>query len=65
MLWINRNITNPLTACAEFIGFFTQLLPHSVPPFKHDMKRVDLHFVKSEGVNRVSETQLQVGENFN
>ena len=26
---------NLLTAGAEYIGFFTQLLPHSVPPFKH------------------------------
>ena len=26
---------NPLTAGAEYIGFFNQLLPHSVPPFKH------------------------------
>ena len=26
---------NPLTAGAAYIGFFTQLLPHSVPPFKH------------------------------
>ena len=26
---------NPLTAGAEYIGFFTQLLPDSVPPFKH------------------------------
>ena len=28
-------LLNPLTACAEYIGVFTQLLPHSVPPFKH------------------------------
>ena len=26
---------NPLTAGAEYIGVFTQLLAHSVPPFKH------------------------------
>ena len=26
---------NPLTAGAKYIGCFTQLLPHSVPPFKH------------------------------
>ena len=26
---------NPLTTGAKYIGFFTQLLPHSVPPFKH------------------------------
>ena len=26
---------NPLTAGADYIGFVTQLLPHSVPPFKH------------------------------
>ena len=26
---------NPLTAGAEYIGFLTQILPHSVPPFKH------------------------------
>ena len=26
---------NPLPAGAEYIGFFTQLLPHSVPSFKH------------------------------
>ena len=25
----------PLTAGAEYIGFFPQLLPHLVPPFKH------------------------------
>ena len=28
-------LLNPLTAGAEYIGFFTQLLTHSVPPFKH------------------------------
>ena len=26
---------NPLTAGAVYIGFFTQFLSHSVPPFKH------------------------------
>ena len=26
---------NPLTAGVAYIGFFTQLLPHPVPPFKH------------------------------
>ena len=26
---------NPLTAVAEYTRYFTQLLPHSVPPFKH------------------------------
>ena len=26
---------NPLTAGVAYIGVFTQLLPHSVPPFKH------------------------------
>ena len=26
---------NPLTAGAAYIKFFTQFLPHSVPPFKH------------------------------
>ena len=26
---------NPLTAGVAYIGFFTQLLPLSVPPFKH------------------------------
>ena len=30
--WCN---INPLTAGVAYIGFFTQLLPHSVPPFKH------------------------------
>ena len=30
---------------------------------QQDLKRVDLHFVKREVVDRVSETQLQVGEN--
>ena len=28
-------LVNPFTAGAAYIGFFTQLLPHSVPPFKH------------------------------
>ena len=38
---------------------------------QQDLKTVDLHFVKTEQfsltevVDRVSETQLQVGENFN
>ena len=26
---------NPLPTGAEYIGLFTQLLPHSVPPFRH------------------------------
>ena len=30
--WCN---INPSTAGVAYIGFFTQLLPHSVPPFKH------------------------------
>ena len=30
-----EKMINPLTAGAEYIRFFTQLLPHSVPPFKH------------------------------
>ena len=28
-------VINPLTAGAEYIGVFTPLLPHSVPPYKH------------------------------
>ena len=28
-------MVNSLTAGAEYIGFSTQLLPHSVPPFKY------------------------------
>ena len=32
---VNHRALNPLTAGAEYIGFFIQLLPHSVPPFKH------------------------------
>ena len=52
-------LINPLTAGVAYVGFFTQLLPHSVPPFKHGkaiicdinqhyLKRVDLQFAKSE-----------------
>ena len=33
---------NPLTAGVAYIGFFTQLLSHSVPPFKH-VKAIMLH----------------------
>ena len=32
---------------------------------EQDFKIVDLHSVKSEVVDRVSETQVQVGENTN
>ena len=32
---VNELQLNPLTASAEFIRCFTQLLPHSVPPFQH------------------------------
>ena len=46
---------NPLTAGAAYIGFFTQLLPHSVQPFKHvkaimrhQSARFEKSFVKSE-----------------
>ena len=68
----------PLTSGAEYIGFFTQLLPHSVPPFMH-VKAILWHqsarFEKTwplfckiwiiEIVDRVSETQVQVDENSN
>ena len=58
---------NPLTAGAEYIGFFTQLLPHSVPPFKNvkaimwlqsarfENKNLN-NFHSLEVVDRVSET---------
>ena len=53
-LYIKPKGFNPLTAGTEYNGFFTQLLPHSVPPFKHvkaimkQQKTVDLYFIKSE-----------------
>ena len=31
----SKRLINPLTAGAEYIWFFAQLLQHSVPPFKH------------------------------
>ena len=34
---------NPLTAGAEYFGFFTQLSPHLVPPFKHIIKAIMGH----------------------
>ena len=34
-LYKNISAFNPLTAGVAYIGVFTQLLPHSVPPFKH------------------------------
>ena len=61
---------NTLTAGAEYIRFFTQLLPHSVP-LQHDLKELTSllsnlnNFYSLEVVGRVSETQLQVGENSN
>ena len=33
-VWLESRLS-PLTAGAAYIGFFTQLLPRSVPPFKH------------------------------
>ena len=50
-------LLNSLQPPVPNIYFFAQLLPHSVPPFKHvkaiiknqhDVKRVHHHFVKSE-----------------
>ena len=71
---------NPLTAGAAYIRvfiFYYHIKYHILNILKikcdinqQDLKRVDLHFVKSEEfslevVDRVSKTQLQVGENSN
>ena len=40
---LNIQMINPLTTGAEDIGFFTQLLPHSVLPFKHGKAIMDIN----------------------
>ena len=58
------------------LGYFNRNKQNSYAALKikcdinqQDLKRVDLHFVKNfhslEVVDRISETQLQVGENSN
>ena len=67
---------NPLTAGAAYIRVFIFLFAHSVPPFKHGKDKMwniwkqltttlsnMNNFHSLEVVDRVSETQLQVGEN--
>ena len=76
-----ENVFIPLTAGAAYIRvfiFYLHIRYHILNMLKikcdinqPDLKRFDLHFVKSEYfhslevVDRVSETQLQVGENSN
>ena len=45
--YVHAILFNLLTAGAGYTRFFTKLLPHSVP-LQHNLKRVDLHFIKAE-----------------